>query len=105
MLVVFVHAVVKSEAVEGFIQATRENAAKSLEEPGIVRFDVVQSRTDATRFVLVEVYRTDEDPARHKETAHYRAWRDTVEPMMAEPRRSEQYRDLAPPPSGWETTR
>jgi autoinducer 2-degrading protein len=38
--------------------------------------------------VLVEVYRTPDDPAEHKETAHYQAWRDTVAEMMAEPRSS-----------------
>jgi hypothetical protein len=38
--------------------------------------------------VLVEVYRTPDDPAEHKETAHYQAWRDTLAEMMAEPRSS-----------------
>jgi quinol monooxygenase YgiN len=45
-----------------------------VQEPGIARFDVIQQLDDPTRFVLVEVYRTPEDPARHKETAHYLEW-------------------------------
>jgi autoinducer 2-degrading protein len=105
MLVVMVHVSVKAEHVDAFIEKTRANAEASLEEPGIARFDVVQNKEQPTRFVLLEVYRTDEDPGRHKETAHYQRWRDDVEPMMAEPRRSEKYRDLAPPPAGWETPR
>jgi quinol monooxygenase YgiN len=72
-----------------------------VQEPGIARFDVIQQSDDATRFVLVEVYRTDEAPARHKETAHYQVWRDRVAEMMAEPRTSVKYRNLFPPEEGW----
>jgi autoinducer 2-degrading protein len=103
MLVVHVHVQVKPAAVDHFVAATRANARESLGEPGIVRFDVAQQEDDPTRFVLVEVYRTADDPARHKTTAHYAAWRDAVEPMMAAPRRSVRFRALAPDPGGWET--
>jgi quinol monooxygenase YgiN len=100
---VFVH--VTPESAEAFAAATRENARQSIEEPGVVRFDVVQQADDPTRFVLMEVYRTAEDPARHKATAHYAAWRDAVAPMMAEPRRSVTYRAVSPDPAGWEMAR
>jgi quinol monooxygenase YgiN len=96
---VFVH--VREECVEAFREATVENARSSVQEPGIARFDVVQQMDDPTRFVLVEVYRTEEDTKRHKETAHYRKWRDTVEPMMAEPRRSVKYTSVFPDDTGW----
>ena len=66
---VFVH--VKSAAVEEFKSASMENARNSVKEPGIARFDVIQQQDDPSRFVLVEVYRTADDPARHKETPHY----------------------------------
>ena len=105
MLVVHVHVRVTPEGVDRFLAATRANARESLREPGVVRFDVVQQDDDPTRFVLVEVYRTDEDPAKHKATAHYAAWRDAVEPLMAEPRRSVRYRAAAPDPRGWESPR
>ena len=102
-LVVHVYAQVKPESVEAFREATLENARHSLEEPGIARFDVVQELEDPTRFALLEVYRTEDDPARHKQTAHYERWRDAVEPMLAEPRRRVRYRNLAPDDPGWET--
>jgi quinol monooxygenase YgiN len=86
MLIVHVHVRVKPEFVEAFQAATRENAANSLQEPGVAQFDVLQQADDATRFVLVEAYRDAKAPARHKETAHYAKWRDAVAPMMAEPR-------------------
>ena len=102
MLIVHVHAHVKPDAVDAFATASLENARHSREEPGVVRFDVVQQQDDPTRFVLVEIYRTTEDPARHKATAHYATWRDAVEPLMAEPRRSVKYHALSPAPAGWE---
>jgi len=51
--------------------------------------------------VLVEVYRTPEDPARHRETAHYQTWRDKVAEMMAEPRTRVEYTNVFPPDEGW----
>lgn len=86
MLTIFVYIHVKPEMVDGFIQATRLNVAESLKEPGVARFDFIQQADDATRFVLVEVYHTAEDPARHKATEHYSTWQQVVEAMMATPR-------------------
>ena len=101
MLVVHVHVQVKPGLVDEFKEATLENARSSLQEPGVARFDVIQQLDDPARFVLVEVYRTAEDPARHKETAHYRAWRDAVAEMMAQPRSSVKYCNLFPDEAGW----
>jgi quinol monooxygenase YgiN len=101
MLIVHVHVRVKPECVEAFRAATVENARHSVREAGIARFDCVQQNDDPTRFVLVEAYRTDAAPAAHKETAHYQVWRDTVAPMMAEPRTSVKYSNLFPADAGW----
>lgn len=101
MLIVQVHVHVKPEAVDAFIAATVENARQSIQEPGIARFDVIQQADDPTRFVLVEVYRTADDPARHKETAHYARWRDAVASLMAEPRSSVKYLNVFPEDAGW----
>ena len=92
---------VKSEFVAAFKEATLENARQSIQEPGIARFDFVQQQDDPTRFALVEVYRTPEAPAQHKETAHYLKWRDLVAPMMAEARTSVKYQNIFPDESGW----
>lgn len=102
MLIVHVHVHVKPECVDEFIEATVENASNSLQEHGIARFDVQQQQDDPTRFVLTEVYYTDDDPAKHKETAHYKAWKETVEPMMAEPRKSVKFDNIFPYDDGWE---
>lgn len=100
MIIVHVHVRVKPEAVEEFSRATVENARASVQEPGIARFDLVQQQDDATRFVLIEIYRNAEGPAAHKETAHYAKWRDAVAPMMAEPRHSVRYNAVFPDSQG-----
>ncbi len=102
MLAVHVNIQVKPDCVERFIEATKENAKNSLKEAGIARFDLVQQQNDPTRFVLVEVYRDADAPARHKETAHYARWRDTVADMMAVPRTSVKYETLYPDSERWE---
>ncbi len=101
MLVVLVHVHIKPECVEAFRAASLANARNSIQEPGIARFDVIQQADDPTRWVLVEVYRTPDAPARHKETAHYAAWRDAVADMMAEPRFGVKYTNEFPEDAGW----
>ncbi|GAK59190.1 hypothetical protein U27_06167 [Candidatus Vecturithrix granuli] len=101
MFIVFVHVHVKPECVEAFKEASIENARQSIQEPGIARFDVIQQMDDPARFVLIEVYRTSEDPAKHKETAHYQKWRDTVAEMMVEPRQGVKYVNAFPDDQGW----
>jgi Uncharacterized conserved protein len=101
MLIVHVHVHVKPECIAAFREATLANARESVKEAGVCRFDVVQQVDDPERFVLVEVYRDNDAPALHKETAHYKKWRDEVEHMMAEPRRSVKYANLFPDDSGW----
>ncbi|GAP06673.1 uncharacterized conserved protein [Anaerolinea thermolimosa] len=101
MHVLMVHIRVKPEAIEPFKEAIVENARNSIQEEGVIRFDVFQQTDDPTRFSLVEVYRTPEDHARHRETAHYQKWRDSVAEMMAEPRVGLQYRNVFPADDHW----
>lgn len=102
MLTVHVFIHVKPEFLEPFIAATLDNARNSAQEPGVIRFDVLQQADDPTRFVLMELYRTADAPARHKETMHYARWRSTCESMMAEARYSVKYEALFPEPARWE---
>ena len=101
MLVVHVFVHVKPGYIDAFIEASKDNAQNSIQESGIVRFDLIQQKDDPTRFVLVEIYRTKDDPAKHKETDHYKKWRDSVEVMMAEPRYSIKYENIYPDDDNW----
>jgi quinol monooxygenase YgiN len=102
MYIVHVYVEVKPDQIEAFKQATLANAKDSLSEPGISRFDVLQDTEDPARFLLVEVYRTKRDTARHKDTRHYQFWRDAVMGMMAAPRSKRIYDNLFPADEGWE---
>ncbi|MCJ7432579.1 MAG: antibiotic biosynthesis monooxygenase [Anaerolineales bacterium] len=101
MLIVHVYVHVKSEFLEAFKQATIENASNSVQEVGIARFDIIQQADDPTRFILVEVYKTTDASAAHKETAHYARWRNTVADMLAEPRQGIKYSNVFPEDADW----
>ena len=96
MHILHVHLHVKPERIEDFERATIENANHSVQEPGCVRFDVVQQSDDPTRFALIEIYRDAESHAAHRETPHYAAWVDKVTDMLAEPRTRVVYRNVYP---------
>ncbi len=101
MLVVHVHVRVGPGDLEAFLVETRRNAAASLEEPGVRRFDVLQDQGDAGHLVLNEVYVDQSAADAHKQTAHYAHWRDAVAGMMAEPRTSTRFAAVFPGESGW----
>lgn len=103
MFIVHVFCHVKPELVDEFKALCVENARNSVQEPGIARFDVIQQADDPARFVLVEVYRTPDDPARHKETAHYAAWAEAVaaRDVLVEPRSKIVYSNIFPGEAGW----
>ncbi len=93
---------VKPEHLESFLTATKENAKNSLKEPGIARFDVLQNTDDPCQIMLNEVYRSQEDTVKHKETAHYQAWKETVADMIAVPRTKKIYHNNFPEESWWD---
>lgn len=97
MLVAIVTVHVKQKFIEQFKAATIDNASNSIKEPGVARFDVYQQSDDPTRFTLVEIYRSEEAPNKHRQTTHYARWRDTVSEMMAEPRTRLTYTIIYPP--------
>lgn len=101
MLIIHVQVRVKPDSIERFKEATVENASKSVQEPGIARFDLVQDTSDPARFLLIEVYRQPQARAEHRETAHYKQWRDTVADFMAEPRTSIEYTNVFPADESW----
>ena len=101
MLVVHVHVQVKPEDLEAFLVESRRNAAASLEEPGVRRFDLLQDEGDTTHVVLNEVYVDQAAADAHKATDHYARWREAVAEMMAQPRRSTRFTAAFPADDGW----
>ncbi|OHD53825.1 MAG: antibiotic biosynthesis monooxygenase [Spirochaetes bacterium GWF1_51_8] len=106
MIATCVTVYVLPEYVEQFIEATIENHRGSVMEPENLRFDVLRAKSDPCRFTLYEVYRTEAGAAAHKETAHYKKWKDTVAEWMAKPREGVAHDVIAPlDPEVWKTER
>jgi len=95
MSIVLVHVYVKPEKVQEFITVTLENARNSREEPGIINFDLIQDEIDTSKFIIFEEYATKAAAGHHKDTRHYRVWREAVMEMMAEPRQGFWYNRVA----------
>jgi (4S)-4-hydroxy-5-phosphonooxypentane-2,3-dione isomerase len=96
MLVVHVQVRIRPDRVADFLAATLANARGSVQEPGVLRFDVIQDQADPAHVVLVEVYPDADASAAHKQTRHYATWRDAVAEMMAEPRTSMKFSAIFP---------
>jgi autoinducer 2-degrading protein len=101
MHILIVHARVKAEFIDAFKEATIVNAQNSAREPGVARFDFMQQQDDPSKFVLYEVYRDADAPAKHKETAHYNAWLEKVTDMFEEPRTRALYTNVFPADKSW----
>jgi len=61
-----------------------------------MRFDVLRDDADPSAFVLYEAYATKEAAAAHKNTPHYRVWKDEVADMMAVPRVGKPFMAIRP---------
>ncbi len=96
MITTCVYVEVKPEYIDAFIEATRANHLASIQEPGNIRFDVLQQKDNPSLFLLYEAYIDEASAAKHKDTEHYKIWRETVEKMMAKPRNGVKYQILFP---------
>lgn len=96
MVVTCVHVWVKDNKIDEFIEACKINHQASIKEPGNIRFDVIQDMRDSSKFMLYEAYESEEASAAHKETEHYKIWRNTVADWMAKPREGIKHRIICP---------
>jgi len=96
MIVTLVHIWVKVQFVDDFVRATIDNHENTIKEPGNIRFDFLSDAIDKSKFVLYEVFESEEAIATHKVTAHYLRWRDTVADWMAQPRQGLRQQVIRP---------
>ena len=95
MYIVLVHSHIQEEHVERFREITLQNAEASRGEEGCVRFDVLQQVDDPTRFTFIEMFKSEEAGAIHRETSHFKKWLEEAVPSMVEPRTRVIYRDVS----------
>lgn len=96
MVVTCVHVSVRREFIEDFIVATRDNHIGTRKEPGNLRFDILQLETSPQKFMLYEVFESEDAANFHKTTPHYIKWRDSVQNWMEQPRQGARYNIVEP---------
>ena len=86
MYAVMVTLQMQPEHREAFIEAMLDDARGSVgNEPGCVRFDVLQDESDENRLYLYEVYRDRAAFDAHNQMPHMIRWRETVKDWYASP--------------------
>lgn len=102
MIIMNVFLRIKPERVNDFIAATLQNGNLTTQEPGNIRFELIQQTDDPTRFILTEIYRTQADMDAHFQSQHFQEWRAAVNDAFAEPGYSATYTPHFPSPSAWD---
>ena len=76
----------KPEHLREFIEAVRHDAEHSEnDEPGCLRFDVVQDRDDANRLYYYEVYRDEAALEAHRQSPHFKLYAERTANWLAAP--------------------
>lgn len=85
MYVIIAPIQIKEGFKEKFVEAMLDDAKGSVHnEPGCLRFDVIQDAADPNRIWLYEVYVDEAAFQAHLEAPHFIKWRDTVKDWRAE---------------------
>ncbi|QKJ87904.1 (4S)-4-hydroxy-5-phosphonooxypentane-2,3-dione isomerase [Paramixta manurensis] len=96
MDVTLVEINVKEDKIEEFLTVFHANHLGALQEPGNLRFDVLQDEQVPTRFFIYEAYANQEAVAAHKKTPHYLACVEALEALMTEPRKKRVFKGIYP---------
>jgi (4S)-4-hydroxy-5-phosphonooxypentane-2,3-dione isomerase len=99
MKIVLVHFAVLPEHIERFMAAAESNARASLQEPGCLRFDVLQHSANPAHVWLYEIYRDEDAITAHQQTEHFKQWRQETEGMLARPTITHRLVNYYPPDS------
>lgn len=101
MIVRIITVTVKPDAVDAFQAATVRNHEKSIQEPGVLRFDVLRDNDRSELFYLYEAYADEQATVDHKTTEHYLRWKSEVADLMDGDRTSVACSVVAPDSTGW----
>jgi quinol monooxygenase YgiN len=102
MVILHVTIQVKSEHVSEFLDVVRYDAEHSeQDEPGCLRFDVIQDRDDKNRFYFYEVYRDERALEAHRQTPHFKLYAAKVQPWLAVTPERRFGKNLIPSDDNW----
>ncbi len=100
VLIVPIH--IQPEHREAFLESMLDDAIGSVrDEPGCLRFDVIQDSSDPNCIYLYEVYRDEAAFQAHVEAPHFVRWRETVKDWFAKPPEVARGTSIFPPDDAW----
>ena len=86
MFAIWVKVRVKPEGREKFLKAIEVDALGSeRDEPGCVRFNVLQDAQDQNVYYFYEVYRDEAALEAHRAAPHYAVWRAAADTLEGAP--------------------
>jgi (4S)-4-hydroxy-5-phosphonooxypentane-2,3-dione isomerase len=102
MVILHVTIQVKPEHAKEFLEVVRYDAEHSeKDEPGCLRFDVIQDKDDQNRFYFYEVYRDEAALEAHRQTPHFKLYAEKSKPWLAAPPERRLGKNLIPSDAGW----
>lgn len=101
MVVQLVHLRIKAEHLDAFKKVTLDNTHNSRLEPGIVQFALIQQQDDPTKFIILEAFKDEAAIEAHRQTPHYRRWKEAVPDMLAEDRYAIKANSVDPSDRDW----
>src|SRR3979411_622535 len=86
MFALVVSLKVKPESRDTFLAAAQDDSVCSVrDEPGCLRFDVLEDQADANHFFFYEVYRDEAALQAHGRAEPFARWRAVSAEVLAEP--------------------
>ncbi len=93
---------VKSEFLERYLEVTRQHAQRSLDnEPGCLRYDLLQDPEDPTRITAYEVFRDKAAFDAHNQAPYNATWHETIDDWRVPGRVHRPGVIVFPPESAW----
>jgi quinol monooxygenase YgiN len=75
--------VIDPAQLEKYKAALKEQMETALHnEPGVLLYNAVYEKNDQTHITILEVYASDSAYMAHRETAHFKKYKDTVKDMV-----------------------
>ena len=86
MFALVVSLKVKPDLRDKFLAAAEDDSISSVrDEPGCLRFDVLQDNSDPNHFYFYEVYRDEAAFQAHGQAPHFARWRAAAAEVLGEP--------------------
>ncbi len=96
MEVTLVEINVQPDKIDAFLEVFHANHLGAVQEPGNLRFDVLQDADVATRFFIYEAYVDEAAVLAHKKTPHYLACVGALEGIMSQGRKKTVFKGIYP---------